>query len=171
MPLDPAPPGVTCWGDFPYRRLLIQRSQVGRAGDIYPRLAVHAGQIQRHAIIRHRRAQNRDIARSALRRLQRSGSVGHDQVNILGDKGVHDLHASSSLASRVLLVKYYPVAQLFGQEIAEALGGCIQRRVRSQLTDTDSIGLILRQSRAQPRQQQTQSHHNRAYLFHRRFLL
>ena len=154
-----------------HRRLLIQRGQIGGTGDVGTRLAVHTGQIQRHAVIRHRRAQNRDIARSALRRLQRAGSVGHDQVNIIRHESIHDLHASSSLASRVLFIKYNLIAQLFGQEIAEALGGRVQRRMGSQLANADAIGFFLRQSRAQTRQQQTDSHQNRAYLFHCGFLL
>ncbi len=41
-----------------HRRLLIQRSQVGRGGVITPASGADAGQIQRHAIIRHRRAHN-----------------------------------------------------------------------------------------------------------------
>ena len=154
-----------------HRRLLIQRGQIGGTGDVGARLAVHTGQIQRHAVIRHRRAQHRDVARSALRRLQRAGGVGHDQIDVFGQEVIHNQRAVGRLASRIVFNKGHLIAQLFGQEIAEALGGRVQRRMGSQLANADGIGFFLRQSRAQTRQQQTDSHQNRAYLFHCGFLL
>ena len=123
-------------------RLLIQRRQVGGAGDIEARRPTPAVDVQRGGVVGHGRAQNRDVAGGRHGGLQRGRGVGHDQVHAVGHEGVDDGRTGVGIAGGVLHVKADGVAQLLGQRVLEALGGGVQRLVLHQLADAHGVGLL-----------------------------
>ena len=123
--------------------LLVQRGQVGGAGDVAAQyLVLCAVQAQGDAVVGDGGAQNGDVGGGGLGCLERIGGVGQHQVHIFRHKAVHDGGAVVVLAAGVLLVKLHPIlAEGLHQSRLEAPGGRVQRVVGGELADTHQIGL------------------------------
>ena len=125
-------------------RLLIERGQIGRAGDVAADRAGEVVDAERNAVLRDGRAEDRDVLRGGGRSLQRAGRVGKDQIHAAGHEAVADGGAGGRVAGGVLLVEGDVLgAERVGDRVAEALGGRIERVVLHELADADGVVLIL----------------------------
>ena len=121
--------------------LLVQRCQIGRAGDVVAHGTRPVGDVQRGGVVGDRGTQHGDGGGSLCGSLQGRGGVCQNQVNVVGNKAVYDGGAVGGIARGVLLVKLDGVAQLGGQGVLEALRGGVQCHVLHQLADADGVGL------------------------------
>ena len=120
--------------------LLVQRGQVGGAGDVAAHGAGKVVNVQRYAIFGDGGPQDGNVRRRGHGRLQRSGGVGQNQVHISGHKGIDDSGAGVGITCGVLHIKGDRVAQLLGQRVNKALGGGIQGLVGHLLADAHRVG-------------------------------
>ena len=144
--------------------LLVQRGQVGGAGDIASHGAGKVVNVQRYAIFGDGGPQDGNVRRRGHGRLQRSGGVGQNQVHISGHKGIDDSGAGVGITCGVLHIKGDRVAQLLGQRVNKALGGGIQRVVGDQLAHAHGISLSLGQDRHGAEQQHCRHQNGNEFL-------
>ena len=123
--------------------LLIQRGQVGGAGDVAAQHLILRGvQLQRHAVVGDGGAQNGDVGGSGSGGGEGGGGVGQDQIHLLGHEAVDDGAAVGHLTAGVLLPDLHLVAQSLLQSVNKPLCSRVQRGMGRQLADADHI-LIL----------------------------
>ena len=82
--------------------LILQRCQVGGAGNVAAGGAVEVLDAQRHAVLGDGGAQNGNVGGGSHGSLEGGGGVGHNQVNALGDKAVGNGGAGVGIAGSVL---------------------------------------------------------------------
>ena len=123
--------------------LIVQRSEVGRSGDVRSGHAGPVVDIQGGAVVGDGGAQNGNGVGGRGGGLQGRSSVGHDQIHLLGDKLIADGAAVGAVAGGVLLDEGDLVAELFGDGVTEALGGGVKCHMLDKLADTDDIGAVL----------------------------
>ena len=110
-------------------RLLIERREVGRAGDVAADRAGEVVDAERNAVLRDSRAEDQDVLRGGGRGLQRADRVGGIR-SAAGHEAVADGGAGGAVTGGVLLVEGDGVgAERVGDRIAEALGGRVERVV------------------------------------------
>ena len=122
--------------------MLVQRSQVGGAGDVAAHSAGPIGDLQSGGVVGNGGAQDGNGAGGGGGSLEGRRSVGHDQVNLVGNESVNDGGAVVRIAGGILFNYLHLVAQGFLQGIGEALGGGVQSLVLHQLHHAYLIGLV-----------------------------
>ena len=116
---------------------MIQRCQIGGAGDVASHGAGEVIQTQCHAVLGNGSAQNGDGVGSSLCSLQSRGSICHNQCHAGGNKAVGNGGAGSGIALCILEVESDVLAKGSGQRILKALRSGIQCSVLHQLADAN----------------------------------
>ena len=117
--------------------LLIQRGQIGSAGDIAAHNAVEIGQAQSHTVLGNRGAQHRNGVGGRLRSLQGRSGVCHDQIHTSRNKAVGNGSAGCRIALCVLEIESNILTERCGQSIFKTLSGGIQSGMLHQLADAN----------------------------------
>lgn len=120
-------------------RLLIERREVGRAGDVAADRAAEVVDIKGNTVGSDGGAEDGNIARGGSGGGQRAGGVRHDEIHAVGNEAVDDGGAVGAVAGGVLVLEFDLAGQRLIQRVDEALRGGVERLVLHELADADDV--------------------------------